>query len=385
MSRQAYFTRMRSSKLQMKLKLSLSASLLSALFFLSVSAHAQSGRVQPTPTPEEPIKVETEEIKLNVLAFDSQGKFFKDVGVNDLVITENDILHQPASVRRIPANVLIVLDTGGEMRYVKSLDRTRQIAKALIGALRPEDNIAIVQYSDKAELVDDFTNDRSRTLDALMKRTKFGRGSAMIEGLTLATETLQKLPVDNRQLVLITDGTDGRNRSSARFDAFQKLAASDISVHVFSYTSLESTDIEPRTKGISNSPPPKAMPDEVAQQLPNGVKDVATAPKSKTITVDRTFIRNMKARKASLDVAEGELRKLADTTNGEFILPTSIDEMIEKAPQVARMIDSAYVVTYVPKVSVVETRGMSERKIIVTSKRAGLDVQARRSVLIASK
>ncbi len=369
----------------MKSKLSLSALLFSAFLLFSSSAFAQSGRVQPTPTPEDPIKVETEEIKLNVLAFDSQGKFFKDVGVNDLVITENDILHQPASVRRIPANVLIVLDTGGEMRYVKSLDRTRQIAKALIGALRPEDNIAIVQYSDKAELVDDFTNDRRRTLDALMKRTKFGRGSAMIEGIALATETLQKLPVDNRQLVLITDGTDGRNRSSARFDAFQKLAASDISVHVFSYTSLESTDIEPRTKGISNSPPPKAMPDEVAQQLPNGVKDVATAPKSKTITVDRTFIRNMKARKASLDVAEGELRKLADNTNGEFILPTSIDEMIDKAPHVARMIDSAYVVTYVPKVSVVETRGMAERKIIVTSKRAGLDVQARRSVLVASK
>lgn len=343
---------------------------------------AQSGRVQPTPTPEEPIKVETEEIKLNVLAFDSQGRFYKDVVASDLVITENDILHQPASVRRIPANVLIVLDTGGEMRYVKSLDRTRQIAKALIAALRPEDNVAILQYSDKAELVDDFTNDRKRTLDALMKQTKFGRGSAMIEALTLATDKLQKLPVDNRQLVLITDGTDGLNRSSARFDAFQKLSASDISVHVFSYTSLESTDIEPRTKGISNSPPPKAMPDEVAQQLPNGARDVATAPKSKTITIDRAFIQNMKARKASLDVAEGELRKLADNTNGEFILPTSIDEMIDKAPLVARMIDSAYVVTYMPKVPVVATRGTAERKIEVTSKRPGLDVQARRRLLV---
>lgn len=366
----------------MKLKLSLSASLFFALFLLSNSAFAQSGRVQPTPTPEEPIKVETEEIKLNVLAFDSQGRFFKDVTGNDLVITENDILHQPTSVRRIPANVMIVLDTGGEMRYVKSLDRTRQIAKALIAALRPEDNVAIVQYSDKAEIVDDFTNDRARTLDAVMKRTKFGRGSAMIEAVTVATDILLKLPVDNRHLVLITDGTDGRDRSSARFDAFQKLTATDISVHVFSYTSLESADIEPRTKGISNSPPPKAMPDEVAQQLPNGVKDVATAPKSKTITVDRTFIRNMKARKASLDVAEIELRKLADNTNGEFILPTSVDEMIDKAPTVARMIDSAYVVTYMPKVPVTATRGLAERKIEVTSKRPGLDVQARRRLLV---
>ncbi|HMT06925.1 MAG TPA: VWA domain-containing protein [Pyrinomonadaceae bacterium] len=352
------------------------------LSFATVTALAQSGRVQPTPTPEETVKVETEEIKLNVLAFDSKGQFFKDVSANDLVITENDILHQPASVRRIPANVLIVLDTGGEMRYVKSLDRTRQIARALIAALRPEDNVALIQYSDKAELVDDFTSDRKRTLDALMKRTNFGRGSAMIEALTLATETLQKLQVDNRQLVLITDGTDGRDRNSARFEAFQRLTATDISVHVFSYASLESTDIEPRTKGISNSPPPKAMPDEVAQQLPNGARDVATAPKSKTITIDRDFLQRMKSRKASLEVAEIELRKLTDSTNGEFILPVSVDEMIDKAPLVARMIDSAYVVTYMPKVPVIATRGLAERKIEVTSKRFGLDVQARRRVLV---
>jgi len=359
-----------------------SISLYFLIFFVTVSVTAQSGRVQPTPTPEDPIKVETEEIKLNVLAFDSQGRFFKDVGANDLVITENDILHQPASVRRIPANVLIVMDTGGEMRFLKSLDKTRQVAKALVAALGAEDKVAIVQYADKAELIDDFTNDRARTLDALMKRTRFGRGSAFVEAVTMATELLQKLPIDNRHLVFITDGTDGLNRSSARFDAFQRLTATDISVHVFSYTSMESTDIEPRTKGISNSPPPKAMPDEVAQQLPNGARDVATAPKSKTIVVDRTFIRNMKLRKASLDVAEGELRKLSDNTNGEFILPTSTDEMIEKAPLVARMIDSAYVVTYVPKVPVVTTRGLAERKIEVTSKRPGLEVQARRRLLV---
>ncbi|MBL8180986.1 MAG: VWA domain-containing protein [Blastocatellia bacterium] len=352
------------------------------LALLGSQSLAQSGRVTPTPTPEEPIKVETEEIKLNVLAFDSQGRFFKDVSANDLVITENDILHQPASVRRIPANVLIVLDTGGEMRYLKSLDKTRQVARALIGALGAEDNVAIMQYADTAELIDEFTNDRRRTLDAIMKRTKFGRGSALIEAVTMATDMLRNLPVDNRHLVFITDGTDGRNRSSARFDAFQKLMATDISVHVFSYTSMESTDIEPRTKGISKSPPPKAMPDEVAKQLPNGARDVATAPKMVTINTDRTFIRSMKARKASLDVAEAELRKLADSTNGEFILPTSVDEMIEKAPLVARMIDSAYVVTYVPKVPIVATRGLAERKIEVTSKRPGLEVQARRRLLV---
>ena len=66
-------------------------------------ASAQSGRVQPTPTPtpDETIRVVTEEIKLNVLAFDEKGVFFGDVRPQDLVITEDNILHQPTSVRRI--------------------------------------------------------------------------------------------------------------------------------------------------------------------------------------------------------------------------------------------------------------------------------------------
>ncbi len=341
---------------------------------------AQSGRVQPTPTPEDTLKVVTEEIKLNVLAFDRDGNFFRDVTDNDIVITENNILHQPTSVRRIPANVLIVMDTGGEMRFVKSLDRTRQVAAAVANALRQGDSVAVMQYADKAEIVSEWTTDRSVTLNAIA-RTKFGRRSLIVDALNKAREFLLRNPADNRHLVLITDGTDSLGRSSAKFEAMQELMATDISVHVISYTALESADIEPRAKGISKSPPPKAMPDEIQATLPNGVRDkgVKVGP---TIVTDRSFLRRMRSRQADLETSQGQLAKLAENTNGEFILPATTDEMLEKAPQVARMIDAAYVVTYMPKMPVVETRGVAERSIDVTSKRAGLSVIARRKLLV---
>src|SRR5262245_57166818 len=100
------------------------------IFLLTLSASSQSGRLPkatPTPNNEDIERVDTEEIKLNVVAFDNNGDFVSNMKGSDLVITENDILHQPSSVRRIPAHVLIVMDTGGEMRQVKSLDRTRQV------------------------------------------------------------------------------------------------------------------------------------------------------------------------------------------------------------------------------------------------------------------
>lgn len=361
---------------------------LAGVFLFSLAIAAQSGRVAPTTTPtpddDDTERVLTEEIKLNVLAFDENGQFFRDVRDTDLVITENDILHQPESVRRLPANVLIVMDTGGEMRSVKSLDQTRRVARSLVESLREGDSIAVMQYSDKAEIVAEWTTDKAQAFDAINARTKFGRRSAYVDALRLAANFLQKDPIENKHLVLITDGTDSGGRSSAIFDAYQQLRATDISVHVLSYTELEAIDIEPRTKVLSNEPPPKAIPDEIAATLPNGVRpDPSRVKIGPTINMDRTLLKRVRARKADLKTSEEQLSKLAEDTNGEFILPFSVDEMAEKAALVARMIDSSYVVTYTPKVPVVDTRGIAERNINVTSKRPGLVVQARRKLLIS--
>lgn len=349
---------------------------------LAATAAAQSRRIQPTPTPrdDDTLKVITEEIKLNVLAFDENGLFFRDVTENDLVITENNILHQPASVRRLAANVLIVMDTGGEMRSVKSLDQTRKVARGVVNGLRAGDAVSIMQYSDKAEIVSEWTDDKVQMIAAI-RRTNFGRRSAFVDALKLATDFLLKSGLQNRHLVLITDGTDSLGKSSEKFDAFQRLLATDISVHVLSYTALEATNIEPRTKGTSKTPPRHALPPEVIDQLPNG--SAAKTPKiGPTINMDRTLIKKMKARKADLEYSQEQLEKLAENTNGEFIVPASLDEMVEKSALVARMIDSSYVVTYTPKIPVVGTRSVAERTIDVSSKRPGLVVQARRRLLV---
>lgn len=354
--------------------------LIAAFLLLNSDADAQSGRVVPKPTPEETVKVVTEEIKLNVLAFDEEGKFVTNVKADDLVITENNVLHQPSSVRRMTANVLIVMDTGGELRWMKSLDQTRKAAMGVVAALKSEDSVAIIQYSDKAEIVAEWTTQKADAFAAI-GRTSFGRRAAFVKALGLARDFLSKSARDNKHLVLITDGTDSFTDLSSKQRAMRSLLASDVTVHVLSYTRMEANDIEPRTKMLSKSPPPKAMPDEVAAGLPNGVRDVARAPKiGPTINLDRKLLKTMRDRKADLEVSEEQLTELAENTNGEIIIPETKEEMLEKTALVARMIDSSYVVTYTPKIPV--EQGGTERDIIVTSKRPGLIVEARRKLVV---
>jgi len=354
------------------------------LLFASV-AISQSRRVAPapTPTPKDDVeRIQTEEVKLNMLAFDEQGAFYPDVTAKDIVISENNVLNQPSSVRRIPANVLIVMDTGGEMRQIKSLDQTRKVARAVVSSLRKGDSIALLQYSDKADIVTEWTTDKDQAL-AGINRTKFGRRSDFVGALNQARDFLLKNPADNRHLVLITDGTDSISKSSAKFDALQSLLTTDISVHVLSYTSMEVTDIAPRTKTLSNTPPAKALPDEVVNQLPNDVKGANQRAKiGPTINLDRQLLKTLRARQADLENSQEQLEKVAEATNGEFILPSSVDEMLEKAPLVAKMIDASYVVTYLPKVPINDRKGIVERNIEVTSKRDGLVVQAKRKLVI---
>lgn len=349
--------------------------------FLCVAANAQT----PTPTPIEeddaPERVFSEEIKLNVSAYDLNGNFVGDVKKEDLVISEDGRLNQATSLRRIPANVLIVLDTGGEQKQVKRLRDTVAAARTVIGALQAGDFVAVMDYNDKVEIVAEWTN-KDEAIKLLDQKTNIGRRSVFTDALETATDFLLKTPRDNRQLVLITDGTNSNENPAERNAATQKLLSSDINVHVISYTQMERVAIEPRVKGISKTPPKQAMPDEIKATLPNGARDVAMTPKSKTVSVDRKMLQVLRERKNALVEGEKYLVALSKDTNGYLLLPESNEEMLEKAANIAGIIDSSYVLTYVPKRALSESPNGEVRSIEITSRRPNLRVQANRKLVV---
>ncbi len=339
----------------------------------------------PTPTPvidDTPETIFTEEIKLNVSAFDTYGDFVSEVKAHDLVILEDGRIHQASSIRRLPASILIVLDTGGEMRNVKSLDQTRETAKLLVASLKPEDSVALLEYNDTPKIISEWTTDKGETMRALNKDLNFGRRSVFVDALNLATEFLSKSENENRHLVLITDGTDSFDRADRRTEEMRRLMTTNINVHVISYTLLEAEKVDPKTKSTNAKPHPNALPSEVIAGLPNGVKETALATNILTINTDREFLKVMRKRKQDLEDSGKFLLALSENTSGMYILPESKEEMIQKAKLIGKIIDSNYVVTYTPKRALSESPNGEIRTVEVSSRRAGLRVSAKRKILI---
>lgn len=350
------------------------------LFFsFAILADAQT----PTPTPQDDTeRIFTEEIKLNVTAFDRDGRFVGDVKKEDLVITEDGRLNQANSIRRIPANVLIVMDTGGELRAAKSFKQTVNTTKSLINAFAAEDLVAIMQYHDKVEIIAEWTN-KAEALKILDTKANFGKRSVFIKALDTATKFLQKTPLENRHLVLITDGTDSFNNLTEREAAMKNLLATNINVHVISYTSLEKAEITPKTKILKGGEhKPQRLPEEVVIAMPKTIQDLMRQPRLGSINTDREFIRKMKEREKSLVASEKYLAALSADTNGEFILPATKEEMLEKTALVARFVDSNYVITYTPKRALKDSPTGEVRSIEVSSRRPDLQVVARRKLLV---
>lgn len=354
-----------------------------AVFINAQSRPQQTPLPAPTATPqpdEDAERVFTEEIKLNVNAFDPDGKFVADVKAEDLVVMEDGRINQASSIRRVPANVLILMDTGGEMRAAKSLPQTRRTARRLIESLKAEDSVAIMQYNDRAEIVAEWT-DKETALKLLNAKANFGKRSLLFNALDAATKFIRKTSPDNRHLVLITDGTDSFNNESEKDAAMKNLLTTDINVHVISYTQMELLDIAPRAKGTSKNPVRIGLPPGAA---PNPTRSETIISSGVTINTDRAFLKRMRERKKSLEDAEKYLNELARDTNGEFILPADAEEMVDKTALVAAFIDSSYVITYAPKRALKESKSGEVRDISVTSRRPDLLVEAHRKLIVVN-
>jgi len=106
-----------------------------------------------------------------------------------------------------PVSVVLALDSSGSMK--KAAETAKGAARGFVQALKPEDKLATVIFSDRAELAHELSTDRKTTLDAIDSYQANG-GTALYDALTSSLSRLKDVE-GRRVVVVVTDGRDEDN------------------------------------------------------------------------------------------------------------------------------------------------------------------------------
>ncbi|MDQ3653029.1 MAG: VWA domain-containing protein [Acidobacteriota bacterium] len=361
---------------------------------------------------QDEIKVYTEEVRIPVFAYDEYERFDPTLEMRDLLVLEDDVAQEVKSLRRVPASVLLLLGTGGEMNMAMRTSTTRDIALNLVANIRAGDQLAVMQFANRTELLQDWTADREQAAHVLRSKLSSGRGSRLAEAISRAALRFEGQPAGHRHVVLVTDGVDLPPRADYReainalggheatrdkaalAEAVRRLNAAQATVHVISYTVLTRLTLTAREQ--REKQPVADRPGSVASSgiatigidptLPPGMSRGGAAGRTAgaKITFDPEMRRLRKAYESATLRSEQQLTTLAEEMGGRIWLPTSAGEMVAQGGEVAREIGSQYVMTYAPRRPLVTSPTTEYRRIRILPRRSGLRLRVRRGYVVAA-
>lgn len=250
-------------------------SLFNAGFFTVIGAlsgvSAQVPVTTPSPTPvvsptprleDQEIKIDTELVNISVRVVDRNNRPINNVPQGDFKIYEDGVLQQIDffSKAEVPANYSLVVDNSGSLR--SQIEQVIEAGKILVAANRQDDETAVIRFvsSDKIEVLQDFSKNKTDLNDALDNMYIEGGQTAIIDAVYLSVERLNQqntpqkdLDRTRRAIILVTDGED-RSSFYSESQLMELLKESDVQIFVVGFVK----DLSAEKGFISKSPQGKA-------------------------------------------------------------------------------------------------------------------------------
>jgi len=220
----------------MRLRIMLAVSALTAVIILYAAADAGLGsakappqKPRPSPTPQgqtvdegDTIRINTELVTLTATVTDKNGRYIANLRQNDFAIYEDGVKQELAYFStgdRVPVSLGILFDTSGSM--IDKIEGVSDAVEHFVKSVAPGDEIFLIRFSDQAEVVQDFTDDRRRILRAVENLKPDGK-TALYDAIVLGLQRVAQGKHQKRALLLVTDGKD--TTSSMRLETVRDLA-----------------------------------------------------------------------------------------------------------------------------------------------------------------
>jgi Ca-activated chloride channel homolog len=294
-----------------------------ACLFLPITTTAQRPasppRARSTPPAEEAIAIDTTEVMLPVTVRDESGQLVSNLEADQFQVYEDGV-EQPISsfaLRRLPVHVVLLIDTSSSV--VPELEDFKASAWRFMAQLDPADQICLIRFDDRVELVQDWTSNRA-TLKRALNRLTTGMFTHFNDALFLAArEQLSKIN-GRKAIIVLTDGIDS-GRGAIRFEqAFRAVVEEEVPVYALSKTRIQSNLENEQLRFYSQS----------------------------RSSLNQLKVDGIRLTLAGLASSERNLARLAEETGGRLFLPERFEQLDAVYQQVADELRSQYVIFYTP-------------------------------------
>ena len=190
-----------------------------ALWFFAVGLPAQSPE-SPPETAETTIRVDTQLVLLDAMVEEKKtGRTLDTLSVKDFQLSEDGTPQTITYFSRdqLPLSVVLLFDMTETVHA--AMKPLAQAALEILGHLKREDEVAVMTFSSRADLMQGFTTNRQLAAEAIKTASWMAdvEGTFLDEDMYEAVEQVRKAKQGSRRvLVWLTDGTANQENASTR-------------------------------------------------------------------------------------------------------------------------------------------------------------------------
>jgi Ca-activated chloride channel family protein len=208
---------------------------------LQKSGQPSPGAQEPQNKDDQPFRIGTDLVLLDVTVVDPSNKPIMDLKQDQFQVFEDKAPQKIEffSKEQVPVSLVFTIDTSGSMR--PKLDTVIKASVNLVKESRGGDEMAVIEFKDQPELLEEFSSDVNDVTDALQGMIA-SRQTAMLDALYVSADYAGKEGKNRRKaVVLVTDGLD--NNSYYKFDeVVNHLREADVQIYLIGFTTDLSKD-----------------------------------------------------------------------------------------------------------------------------------------------
>jgi len=190
-------------------------------------------RKRPAPIAPAAVKpllrIDSSLVLIPVHVTDPIGKPVTGLTADDFHVYEDRVEQKVATILTddAPVSIGFLFDASGSMKA--KMKKASEAAAAFFRTTNAEDEFFLIQFNDKARLMEPFTSDSEQVYQQIAHARPTGR-TTLMDAIYMAVGQMKKARHMRKALVILSDGGDNWSRRSAR-EIRSALIESDVQVY----------------------------------------------------------------------------------------------------------------------------------------------------------